>query len=78
MHIDIGGFSDLAHACDLRPARPRATIQCARERLRPRDCHHRSERPGAAPVLPDATVWSARTGVRRTPLWPAPTGITEP
>ncbi|MGY4923676.1 hypothetical protein [Streptomyces sp. 900105755] len=80
MHIDIGGFSDLAHAYDLRSAvlAARATIQCARERLGPQDRRHRSERPGAAPVLPDAMVWSATTGVRRTPLWPAPTGITEP
>lgn len=80
VHIDIGGFSDLAHAYDLRSAvlAARATLQCARERLRPQDCHHRSERPGAAPALPDAMVWSATTGVRRTPLWPAPTGITEP
>ncbi|MEV6760206.1 FAD-binding protein [Streptomyces sp. NPDC051105] len=35
-------------------------------------------RPGAAPALPGATVWSATTGVRRTPLWPDPTGTTEP
>jgi succinate dehydrogenase/fumarate reductase flavoprotein subunit len=27
---------------------------------------------------PDAMVWSATTGVRRTSLWPAPNGITEP
>ncbi|MFF5497872.1 hypothetical protein [Streptomyces aquilus] len=81
VHIDIGGFSDLAHAYDLRSAvlAARATLQCARERLGPRGCHHRSDRPGAAPALPDAMVWSATNGVRRTPLWPAtPTGITEP
>ncbi|MFC8244768.1 hypothetical protein [Streptomyces chartreusis] len=79
VHIDIGGFSDLAHAYDLRSAvlAARATLQCARERLGPQDCHHRSDRPGAARALPDAMVWSATTGVRRTPR-PAPTGISEP
>ncbi|WP_062651300.1 FAD-binding protein [Streptomyces maremycinicus] len=80
VHIDIGGFSDLVHAYDLRSAllAARASLQCARERLGPQDCHHRSDRSGAVPALPDAMVWSATTGVRSTPLWPAPTGITEP
>ncbi|MFJ9712072.1 FAD-binding protein [Streptomyces sp. NPDC101234] len=80
VHIDIGGFSDLAHAYDLRSAvlAARATLQCARVRLCPQGCHHRSGRPGAAPALQDAMVWSATTGVRRTSLWPAPTGITVP
>ncbi|GGS28423.1 oxidoreductase [Streptomyces humidus] len=79
VHIDIGGFSDLAHAYDLRSAvlAARATLQCARERLGPHGRHHRSDRSGSAPALPDATAWSATTGVRRTPLWPAPTGIIE-
>ncbi|MDH6493627.1 succinate dehydrogenase / fumarate reductase flavoprotein subunit [Streptomyces sp. SAI-127] len=79
VHIDIGGFADLAHAYDLGSAvlATRAALQCARERLGPQDCHHRSDRPGAAPALADAMVWSATTSGRRTPL-AAPTGITEP
>ncbi|KUJ34691.1 hypothetical protein ADL25_40350 [Streptomyces sp. NRRL F-5122] len=56
----------------------RQASEHAWERPGSQDCHHRSDRPGAAPALPDAMVWSATTGVRRTPLWPAPTGTTEP
>ncbi|MGW3099632.1 FAD-binding protein [Streptomyces sp. NPDC001102] len=73
VHIDIGGFSDLAHAYDLRSAvlAAQVTLQCAQERLGSQEGHHRSDRSGAAPALPDAMVWSATTSLRRTPCGPS-------
>lgn len=73
VHIDIGGFSDLAHAYDLRSAvlAAQVTLQCAQERLGSQEGHNRSDRSGAAPALQDAMVWSATTSVRRTPCGPS-------
>lgn len=70
VHIDIGGFRDLAHAYDLRSAvlAARATLECARERRETRGCHNRSDYPGVDPDLSVDLVWSPTTGVRHEPV----------
>ena len=77
VHVDIGGFQDLAHAYDLRSGvlAARATLECALERRETRGCHHRSDHPGADPDLRVSLVWSPTTGVRREPVPPVPTDI---
>ncbi|WP_369228329.1 hypothetical protein AB5J52_41060 [Streptomyces sp. R39] len=77
VHIDIGGFQDLAHAYDLRSAvlAARATLECALERRESRGWHNRSDYPDADPDLAVDLVWSPTTGVRREPVPPIPTAI---
>ncbi|WP_031517442.1 FAD-binding protein [Streptomyces sp. NRRL F-5123] len=79
VHIDIGGFQELAYACDLRSTvlAARATLECALERRETRGCHHRSDHPDADPDLQVNLVWSPVTGVRREPVPPIPTDIAE-
>ncbi|GAA2332155.1 FAD-binding protein [Streptomyces kunmingensis] len=79
VHIDIGGFQDLAYAYDLRSAvlAARATLECALERRETRGCHHRSDHPGVDPDLEVNLVWSPTAGVRREPVPPVPTDIAE-
>lgn len=79
VHIDIGGFQDLAYAYDLRSTllAARATLECARERRETRGSHHRSDHPGVDPDLTVTLVWSPATGVRREPVPPTPTHIAE-
>jgi len=79
IHIDIGGYQDLAHAFDLRSAAlaARATLECALERRETRGCHNRSDHPDLDPELQVNLVWSPRTGVRREALPPIPTDIAE-
>ncbi|MFK0119571.1 FAD-binding protein [Streptomyces sp. NPDC090994] len=79
VHIDIGGFQELAYAYDLRSAvlAARATLECARERRETRGSHHRSDHPEADPDLTVNLVWSPATGVRREPVPPIPTDIAE-
>ncbi|MFG2357368.1 FAD-binding protein [Streptomyces sp. NPDC048521] len=79
VHIDIGGFQDLAYAYDLRSAvlAARATLECALERRETRGCHLRSDYPEVDPDLKVNLVWSPTTGVRREPVPPIPTDIAE-
>ncbi|MFE9360972.1 FAD-binding protein [Streptomyces olivaceoviridis] len=79
VHVDIGGFQDLAYAFDLRSAvlAARATLLCALERRETRGCHHRSDHPDVDPDLDVNLVWSPATGVRREPVAPIPTHIAE-
>ncbi|MFI6254261.1 FAD-binding protein [Streptomyces sp. NPDC051016] len=79
VHIDIGGFQDLAYAYDLRSTvlAARATLECALERRETRGWHHRSDYPDADPDLQVNLVWSPATGVRREPVPPIPTDIAE-
>jgi succinate dehydrogenase / fumarate reductase flavoprotein subunit len=79
VHIDIGGFQDLAYAYDLRSAvlAARATLECALERRETRGCHNRSDYPDADSDLAVNLVWSPTTGVRREPVPPIPTAIAE-
>ncbi|MGW2714018.1 FAD-binding protein [Streptomyces sp. NPDC001356] len=79
VHVDIGGFQDLAYAFDLRSAvlAARATLLCALERRETRGCHNRSDHPGVDPDLHVNLVWSPATGVRREPVPPIPTHLAE-
>ncbi|GCD99194.1 FAD-binding protein [Embleya hyalina] len=74
VHVDIGGFQDLAHAYDLRSAvlAARATLECALERRESRDRHHRSDHPDPDPGPGVDLVWSPKTGVRREPAPTSP------
>ncbi|OKK05060.1 FAD-binding protein [Streptomyces sp. CB02400] len=80
VHVDIGGYQDLAHAYDLRSAvvAARATLECALERRETRDCHNRSDHPEVNPGPAVSLVWSPTTGVRREAVPPVPTGVDEP
>jgi succinate dehydrogenase / fumarate reductase flavoprotein subunit len=77
VHIDIGGFQDLAFAYDLRSTvlAARATLECALERRETRGSHHRSDYPDPDPDLEVNLVWSPDTGVRREAVPPIPTDI---
>jgi succinate dehydrogenase / fumarate reductase flavoprotein subunit len=79
VHIDIGGFQDLAYAYDFRSTvlAARATLECALERRETRGCHNRSDYPDVDPDLKVNMVWSPTTGVRREPVPPIPTDIAE-
>jgi succinate dehydrogenase / fumarate reductase flavoprotein subunit len=79
VHIDIGGFQDLAYAYDFRSAvlAARATLDCALERRETRGSHHRSDYPDVDPDLTVNLVWSPTTGVRREPVPPIPTHVAE-
>lgn len=79
VHVDIGGYQDLAHAFDLRSATlaARATLECALERRESRGCHNRSDYPALDPDLQVNLVWSPRSGVRRETIPPIPTDIAE-
>lgn len=79
IHIDIGGYQDLAHAFDLRSAAlaARATLECALERRETRGCHNRSDYPDLDPELQANLVWSPTTGVKRETISPIPTDIAE-
>jgi succinate dehydrogenase / fumarate reductase flavoprotein subunit len=79
LHIDIGGFEDLAHAYDLRSTvlAARATLECALERRETRGCHNRSDHPDADPDLRVNLVWSPATGVRREAVPLIPTDVAE-
>ncbi|MFJ2887544.1 FAD-binding protein [Streptomyces sp. NPDC087305] len=79
VHIDIGGFRDLAHAYDLRSTvlAARATLQCALERRETHGFHHRSDHPGTASAMRVTMLWSQATGARREPLPSHPVGLAE-
>ncbi|RPK32711.1 FAD-binding protein [Streptomyces sp. ADI93-02] len=79
VHVDIGGFQDLAHAFDLRSTvlAARATLECALERRETRGWHIRSDYPDPSPELQVNLVWTPETGVRREPVPPVPTDIAE-
>ncbi|MFE0450139.1 FAD-dependent oxidoreductase [Streptomyces sp. NPDC058914] len=79
VHIDIGGFQDLAYAYDLRSTvlAARATLECALERRETRGSHHRSDYPDVDPDLTVNLVWSPTTGVRHEPVPPIPKDIAE-
>ncbi|WP_327138443.1 FAD-binding protein (plasmid) [Streptomyces sp. NBC_01340] len=79
VHVDIGGFQDLAYAFNLRSSvlAARATLECALERRETRGCHIRSDYPDLNPDLKVNLVWSPETGVRREPIPPIPTDIAE-
>ncbi len=67
IHPDIAGFSDLAHAFDLKSSvlAARATLECALERRETRGCHNRSDYAEQDPSLQVNLVWSPSTGVVR-------------
>ena len=67
IHPDIAGFSDLAHAFDLKSSvlAARATLECALERRETRGCHNRSDYPEKDPELQVNLVWSPAAGVVR-------------
>ncbi|RPF30440.1 FAD-binding protein [Streptomyces sp. TLI_185] len=79
VHIDIGGFQELAYAYDFRSAvlAARATLECAVERRETRGSHHRSDYPDVDPDLTVNLVWSPTTGVRREPVPPVPTHLAQ-
>src|SRR3954469_1811348 len=79
VHIDIGGFQDLAYAYALRSTvlAARATLECALERRETRGCHNRSDYPDVDPGLRVNMVWSPTAGARREPVPPIPTDIAE-
>jgi succinate dehydrogenase / fumarate reductase flavoprotein subunit len=79
VHVDIGGFQDLAYAFNLRSSvlAARATLECALERRETRGCHIRSDYPDLNPDLKVNLVWSPETGVRREPVPSIPTDIAE-
>ncbi len=67
IHPDIAGYSDLAHAFDLKSSvlAARATLESALERRETRGCHNRSDYPDLDPELTVNLVWSPATGVVR-------------
>ncbi|GAB2487606.1 FAD-binding protein [Promicromonospora xylanilytica] len=77
IHPDIAGFSDLAHAFDLKASliAARATLEAARERRETRGCHNRSDYPDLDPALQVNLVWSPRTGVVREEIPEVPEEI---
>ncbi|WP_309131119.1 FAD-binding protein [Brevibacterium sp.] len=72
IHPDIAGFSDLAHAFDLRSSvlAARATLECALERRETRGCHNRSDYPDLDESLQVNLVWSPEAGVIREDIPP--------
>src|SRR4051812_997701 len=77
VHIDIGGFQDLAYAYALRSTvlAARATLECALERRETRGCHNRSDYPDVAPGPRGNMGWSPTAGGGRAPGPPLPTAI---
>ncbi len=67
IHPDIAGFSDLAHAFDLKSSvlAARATLESALERRETRGAHNRSDYPELDPAMRVNLVWSPSTGVVR-------------
>jgi len=67
VHPDIAGFSDLAHAYDLKSSllAARATVASALERRETRGAHNRSDSPDLDPSLQVNLVWSADGSVTR-------------
>ena len=66
---DLAGFSDLAHAFDLRGSllAAEATLDCALERRETRGAHNRSDYPTQDPALRVNLVWSPDGSVTRGP-----------
>lgn len=60
VHPDVAGFSDLAHAFDLKASliAARATLEAARERRETRGCHNRSDYPQQDARFDVNLVWS--------------------
>ncbi|MFD8565519.1 FAD-binding protein [Streptomyces sp. NPDC059639] len=79
VHIDIGGFQELAFAYDLRSAvlAARATLECALERRQTQGWHHRSDHPDADSDVRVNLVWSPTGGVHRELVPPVPGEIAE-
>ena len=79
IHPDIAGFSDLAHAFDLKSSvlAARATIECALERRETRGCHNRSDYPEMDPALQVNLVWSPSVGVVRESIPPVDPEVEE-
>jgi succinate dehydrogenase / fumarate reductase flavoprotein subunit len=77
VHPDIAGFSDLAHAFDLKASAiaARATIESALERRETRGCHNRSDYPDRDESLNVNLVWSGPGQIERQPIPGIPTDI---
>ncbi|GAB3742690.1 L-aspartate oxidase [Microlunatus parietis] len=72
VHPDLAGYSDLAHAFDLKASilAARATLESALERRETRGCHNRSDYPDPDPALQVNLVWSPANGVTAEPIAP--------
>lgn len=70
VHPDIAGYSDLAHAFDLKASilAARATLQSALERRETRGCHNRSDFPAQNAKLQVNMIWSGDGTVVQEPV----------
>jgi succinate dehydrogenase / fumarate reductase flavoprotein subunit len=77
VHPDLAGYSDLAHAFDLKASAfaARATLECALERRETRGCHNRSDFPDLDPSLQVNLVWSGPGWIDREEIPPVPDEI---
>jgi succinate dehydrogenase / fumarate reductase flavoprotein subunit len=78
VHPDLAGFTDLAHAFDLRASlvAARATLECALERRETRGCHNRSDYPDTDEALQVNLVWSGPGKISHKPIMAAPHEIS--
>ncbi|ASR35655.1 succinate dehydrogenase [Prauserella marina] len=77
VHPDRAGYTDLAHAFDLKASAlaARATMEAALERRETRGCHNRADYPELDPALRVNLVWSGPGKVEREELPPVPDEI---
>jgi succinate dehydrogenase / fumarate reductase flavoprotein subunit len=77
VHPDLAGFSDLAHAFDLKASAlaARATLEAALERRETRGCHNRSDYPRMDETLRVSFVWSGPGRLEREAIAPIPDDI---
>ncbi|MET4047498.1 MULTISPECIES: FAD-dependent oxidoreductase [unclassified Rhodococcus (in: high G+C Gram-positive bacteria)] len=77
VHPDIAGFSDVAHAFDLKSAAlaARATLEAALERRETRGCHNRSDFPDQSASFQVNLVWSGPGEITREAIPAIPSEI---
>jgi succinate dehydrogenase / fumarate reductase, flavoprotein subunit len=77
VYPDLAGFSDLAHAFDLKASAvaARATLEAALERRETRGCHNRSDYPRMDETLRVNLVWSGPGRLEREAIAPIPDDI---
>jgi succinate dehydrogenase / fumarate reductase, flavoprotein subunit len=78
VHPDIAGFSDLAHAFDLKASAiaARATLEAALERRETRGCHNRSDYPHLDEALNVNLVWTGPGCIEREAIPGIPLDIS--
>jgi succinate dehydrogenase / fumarate reductase flavoprotein subunit len=79
VHPDLAGFTDLAHAFDLKGSllAARATLECALERRETRGCHNRSDYPDLDPALQVNLMWSGPGKVSLEPVAATPQQVSD-